>query len=98
MLFKITSSLPVCAFSCRPVPAVPTSDHPGAHRPKRPPEVLLHPAAVEPDAGLPSGLGQTHRPQHEGRDQAGIHAEALLRSGDGWSSLQARRDGNSCQT
>lgn len=53
---------------------------------------------MEPTTGLPSGLGQTHRPQHEGRDQAGIYAEALLSSGDGWRSLPPWRNGNPCQT
>lgn len=81
-------------FSCCPFAAVPADDQPGAHRPKRPPEVFVCPAAVEPAAGLPRGLGPAHRPQHEGRDQAGIHTEALLSGRDGRRSLQARRDGN----
>lgn len=81
-------------FSCRPFAAVPADDQPGAHRPKRPPEVFVRPAAVEPAAGLPRGLGPAHQPQHEGRGQAGIHTEALLSGGDGRRSLQARRDGN----
>lgn len=77
--------------------AFPAGDHPRAHRTQRPPPVLLHPAALEPDAGLPGGLGPTHRPQDEGRDQAGVNAEALLPGGDGRRPLQAGRDGNSHQ-
>lgn len=69
----------------------------GTFGPERPPQVLLQPPTMEPTSGLPGGLGQAHQPQHEGGDQAGIHAEALFSRGDGWHSFPARRNGNSCQ-
>lgn len=56
----------VSIFSCHATPAVPAGDRPRADRPQRPLKMLLHPAAVEPASGLPRGLGQTYRPQHEG--------------------------------
>lgn len=79
--------------SCRPIPALSASDHRWAHRPQRAPQVLFHPAVVEPVAWLPGGLGQTHWPEHEGWNPAGIYAEAILFGGDGRCALQAR--GNS---
>lgn len=65
--------------------------------PERPSQVLLHPPTMEPTSGLPSSLGQTNQPQYEGGGPRGIHDEALFSCRDGWCSLQARRNGNSCR-
>lgn len=87
--------LPGC--SCCSSSSVSTHHRSGTCGPERPPQVLLRPPTVGPTPGLPGGLGQAHQPQHEGGDQAGIHAEALFSGGDGWRSVQARRNGNSRQ-
>ena len=78
-LLQLVSLAPDLGSRICPAGEVEVSDQPGDHRAQRPPPVLLHPAAVESDTGLPGGLGQTHRPQHEGRDQAEIRQESTLK-------------------
>lgn len=82
--------------SCHSSSSVSTHHLSGTCGPERPSQVLLYPPAMEPTSGLPRSLGQAHQPQYEGGDPAGIHDEALFSCRDGWCSLQARRNGNSC--
>ena len=85
-------------ISQHPSADLQTHHHPSAGGQQCPLEVLLPGAAVQPGPGLPGGVGAAHRPQHEGRDPAGVHHEDLLPGGDGWSALQTGGNGNYYQT